>query len=1483
MSGRYYPASEHNDNRLFAMSSGKITKPQSNSRITSSSNINKNINAGSFNPNLLSNTMMSGFDVGRFGFGMSLEQQLLVNMNNNLGKVMSDMTTTKYINEKAPLELAAEHVDALIKYDNLTPTLDKNIPPEFTKYQFSNTNGDGSALSTPLTKSKSIPIPEELSTIIDTYEKQHTKKNSKGDAVKSGIFSDINRCYYVIGDKIIFWNPDKPESFQTLDLTSDITSISLVQPKDAYFVKKITHLLIVATKEDIQILAINTADKNNLLVYKTELSCKLDGLEVNHFVTDTSNNNIYFTTTSDTHIWELFYDTANTKKSCYKTCITSNFISNIIPTKFFSLLSSSSSEHFIQVTMDQTRRAIYCLTNNGNLKAFQFNKNSTSLKSPVVLSEEAFISRIQKGKIAHLKPAFHKIVSIVPITKNQSNEYFLMAITSVGWRIYLKGSQPLSYVTLYSSPDPHTLKGLYVSNLIKLPPTPTFDMDKIKKAARVDLNSQQAYKYAQSSSTFLVKTSNKATLIEPGIFVAPVTKQATDKNGKHVLRHSVFMSVPDYGFLKEKDEYLENCFQVSVDNAVKAISYKNSPTNIQNNSALPKGYSNIYANQFTNTPMSIDILTAKGLITYKLKTSDEILDELIMNSLRNTNDEEKLRTSNNENNSADSIIKKKEKSEVHDIQTSTKFFMMKYGLIEFFLNALFNSMKLNNSSFSQNEALKLFLGSFNDVELFDSSSTSGQNSFVHLSPKYYAIVLLVSRLFRDVWSKPVFTKNPEYKVSKNDKDHLLNGRLIDGISISKVNLEFYLSSILILDEFLERHEYLLTSKNNFSGDAKNKKNSGNSKILPESRSEVFVISSLLELITSVKESLSFLNILYEECEVKGVEGSYLEFDSIFKDIDFKSQSDLLNMSFRDLFASGNYGDLKKNEKYNKLIKEICSGIINNNLIKGYKIDTITDLLQRKCGTFCSNHDILGYKIKEHIHKCSEIIDINNKNSNNNYAGDEHLDFQLNNCLVLINKLYELNISELSRNNRNLRNDRFQDILSTGGSSEFITSQRIMIGKCNDYLNDLLSLLSSHNNLIPKAINFLLNVCDNIDKNNLAQQYLDSGANSTDYRKVYYEERMKLYDLVFKILIKFNEDSAIDKIKDSVYVMIFKNNKDKIFQFTLYDWLIENGKSSELLQLDNSILLEYLTKDDTKNTSLEKKDLLWKYYIKLNKFIEAARVLFGLGIDETLGLNINKRLEYLTRANGLSKTKSISTDVTELISEIELYLKVANIQYEILTMLKDDSRPIEKELKASMIHELSETKILTCDHLFNEFAEPLNYKEICLLIFNLTNFKNVDVILDTWEKFFGEFTEFGSLKILQMNFIKLGNRLNDNKHLFLIDKLVVMLIKYCNKKFKKELEQISKYDGEEFFSTTLLKCGISYEKLYYHFKDLIINSNDNEVVNVLKKSMQNLIKTWYLKDLTLREYIDTSDKELTSLIENPTFDIKHDPIKEFLSI
>ncbi|XBW37827.1 hypothetical protein QEN19_003402 [Hanseniaspora menglaensis] len=1460
--------------RTMLNSSGRITKPSINTnKFNAANNFNDiNSNYNSMTSTTASNNVVGSLNINDFGFGMSLEQQLLFKMNNNLARVMANKNTKAAIASKAPLELASDHLTALMEYDNTTPGLINFLESKETKYNFASENNEDESLGAfePFINQKSVPLPDELLEQINLH-KSHQKltKNKKADFPTSGIFSEIERCWFILGNKLFLWNYNKPESFQILDNNeNEILQVSLVKPKESCFVNTISYLLLITTKIDIKILALNSDNKENILVYKTDLSCKLDGIEVGSIIFDNLNNNIYFSTRNDCHIWQLTYDNTNTSKNCYIHCTTGSFISNIIPTKFFTLFSSSSAEYFVKVVMDQSRRIIYGLTSRGDIKGYQFNKNKDTLKSPINLTRESFRTKCSRTKAQVLEGEHSKIVNIVPVSKNESSNFFLIAITASGCRVYINGNYSQQSYSYYSS-DPHNLSTFNFTTSIKYPPFPKSQISGAVKNVKL-INERDVLQYVQSKSSLLVKTSSEATIIEPGIFIAPHVKSKKQADGSIVKKHKILCSVPDYGILKENKNWIENAYYLDISSPVTAISFENSACNLKNNKKIPLGYSNVFANQYISNPLAIHLLTTSGLEIFKLKTPDEIFDELISAS-----------KFDGAINSKKKISKNHEPNSIGN-NNPAYLFMIKYGLIEFFSTSLFNTIKVNNSTFLQNESLKLFLNTLSDYDSFEGNgSNSGLNgsTTVALSPKYYGIALLVSRLLRDIWNKPAFTKNPELKMSQDQylrneliKDNnAIDKKIISGINISKSQLEFYLSSIIILDEFLEKHEHLLT----YNSSINNKKIKSNTKIVPENRIEIFIISSLLELIKSIKESLSFLNILYEESEIKGYDGHYLEFDSILKEVPVTSQYQLLGLTFKDLFESGNYGNLVKNQGFNKLIKEICSSIINKNLIKGYKIDNITNLLQQKCGTFCSNHDILGYKIAENLHKCKEIIELNNKNSHNKYSGDEHLDYQLTNCLILINKLYELNITELSSNNRNLRNDRFEDVFNNGGSKEFITSQIISIETCNDMLKDLITLLTSTNNLTPKAIKFLLNVCENIDKNNLAQQFIDSGSNPTDYRKIYYDERMKLYDLIFEILIKFDEFKASDKLRGLVYTLIFKANNDKIFQFTLYDWFINNNKSNDLLQLNNPSLLEYLTKEDNER-SLDKRDLLWKYYIKINKFIEAAKVLFDLGIDHNLDLSLSKRLEYLTRANGLSKTKNINMNVSELNSNIELYLSVANIQFEILNMLANDTRNIPKELKNDMLTKLADTQILSCDQLFNEFSEPLSYNEISLLIFQLTNFKENDVIIDNWVKFFDNFKEFGNLLTLEKNFVKLGVKLNNNKCLFPVDKLAVLLIKFVNENFNNE-----EYEASEYIINLFIKCGISYEKLYYQFKVLMEQSDSQDIVNVLKKSIQILIQKWYYKDLSLRDFVDNSEKNLKTLVDKKEFDIKNDPIKEFL--
>ena len=83
-----------------------------------------------------SNNLINGLNINGFGFGMSLEQQLILKMNTNLERVMRNKNTTQSIASKAPLELASDHLSALMEYDNTTPELNKFTDYKATQYNF---------------------------------------------------------------------------------------------------------------------------------------------------------------------------------------------------------------------------------------------------------------------------------------------------------------------------------------------------------------------------------------------------------------------------------------------------------------------------------------------------------------------------------------------------------------------------------------------------------------------------------------------------------------------------------------------------------------------------------------------------------------------------------------------------------------------------------------------------------------------------------------------------------------------------------------------------------------------------------------------------------------------------------------------------------------------------------------------------------------------------------------------------------------------------------------------------------------------------------------------------------------------------------------------------------------------------------------------------------------------------------------------------
>lgn len=125
------------------------------------------------------------------------------------------------------------------------------------------------------------------------------------------------------------------------------------------------------------------------------------------------------------------------------------------------------------------------------------------------------------------------------------------------------------------------------------------------------------------------------------------------------------------------------------------------------------------------------------------------------------------------------------------------------------------------------------------------------------------------------------------------------------------------------------------------------------------------------------------------------------------------------------------------------------------------------------------------------------------------------------------------------------------------------------------------------------------------------------------------------------------------------------------------------------------------------------------------------------------LELNQRIEYLSRANGFCNCvcpPNLRQRMIQLSSVIQELFEVANVQLDILSRIKGDSR-ISDENKHIATEALN-YKILSISDLFNNYTDTLGYYDLSLLIFKVSDYKNTDDILKRWELFFEKiFHEF----------------------------------------------------------------------------------------------------------------------------------------------
>ncbi|KAF1960680.1 nucleoporin-domain-containing protein [Byssothecium circinans] len=444
----------------------------------------------------------------------------------------------------------------------------------------------------------------------------------------------------------------------------------------------------------------------------------------------------------------------------------------------------------------------------------------------------------------------------------------------------------------------------------------------------------------------------------------------------------------------------------------------------------------------------------------------------------------------------------------------------------------------------------------------------------------------------------------------------------------------------------------------------------------ELQGENRALTSLLQMINNIIEGIAFTLVLFEE-----------RLEDIMLLLPGDSRKTARKLTFQGLFASTQGKDVAR---------ELVKAIVNHNIAKGSNVESVAEALRRKCGSFCSSDDVVIFKAQESLKKAADV-GVNAERSR-----------------ILLNDSLRL----------------FEQVAKSLGSENLATA-------VDKYIE--LEFYAG-------AIRLALKVAQEHDRGNKALSWVRDGKPEHDARQPFYSKRTSCYRLVFRVIEAVDQasnaqnagvqdnPSQVTRRRHEAYEQI-NNSEDEVFQNQLYDWYLSQGWADRLLEITSAYVVEYLRQSS--ETNVEHADLLWRYYTHYSDFLSAAEVQFQLA-KGPFELSLEKRIEYLSRAKANASTRITGFSENgvrnrqsrqELLRNITDHLDIANIQDDLLQMIRNDNR-LHGERRAEVIHEL-DGSIQALDSLYHNYADQAGYYDICLYIYHAADYRDMAAVRNTW--------------------------------------------------------------------------------------------------------------------------------------------------------
>ncbi|ORY76962.1 putative nucleoporin [Protomyces lactucae-debilis] len=1177
----------------------------------------------------------------------------------------------------------------------------------------------------PFARSEIVNIPD---TIFEQY-------NSTECYTQMGLFGDIQRAWITVDNRLYLWNYADGQDFQAYeDHPHTLTAVALVRPRGGVFVDAITHLLVLATPYDILLLGVASPKnhKGEMQFYATRMSVPVTGIDVN-CICSTDSGRIFFAGKADAHVYELRYqaDEGWFSRRCSKVNLTGSAFDNFIPA-----LATKATEHLVQLVVDNSRKLLYTLSSKSTIRAYAIEEPaSLSLCATYTISSAASHAQMINAASPLLDPRSTSIVSLCPIPASDSKQIYLVAVTSTGCRLYMRSS-----ASGFNSASAR-MSSLQVSH-VRYPPAPHTQTPRAPPQLSLTAPNALPAPNAQSSQTAqtsqVLANTTRAQLFSPHLFfdVAKSNDPATPGDRLLGCAPEADKLALQFSAGNTRPLLSESCCWLPIEGFVQDVCA------IQQASSTASGIGAELITQFTLPPASFAVLTNTGVHIIKRRRTTEVFASALRHA----------------------------PSAAGGIEAEMRLFFENIGRAEGCATCLgvicggldgtdvdeataggiqYNSRLTASQVLETSRRYFIEFGgkAFVDENLHRHFADAGQATLptlemVRLSGRHDGVALYVARTVASFWRLPIMRQ-------------IVPGEYVS--SLSESTLQTVQSRIISLRQFLEANKHAIEGL------------AGPERLLgTTNRQEEIVLQAehrgmhaLLTLIVQIIECLSFIQVLSDSPEGKMTD--------ILRSVPPAVQQDAIKLTFEELLTS---------QKGQDIAKELVTAIVNRRIAQGGTVESVSETLQKRCGSFCSSDDVVLYKAIEQLKRARDAPTVGER---------ERI---LRECL----RLFQHAAATLSLDNLRDTMEEFEQMQFYAGALELAFS-----------------------------------VAHASDPSDVALGYMQDGKPENDARAAFFAKREQCYTFMFATLDKLEgafaaQDSAyagsshvspLSSLRDAAYAVI-GSSSDALFHNLFYDWYVSRNLQERLLEISSPFIEPYLRRKA--QSSLAFANLLWHYHARRQAYLDAAKVLHNIsrsGYD----LPLEQRIEYLSQAKSFLACVATQDGAAQLLEVISEELDVMGIQDDLLNSLRNDTR-LREDKKAELIAKL-DGKLVPLTDLFNQFADPLGYGEVCLAIFQAAGYRGTLEIRSCWEKLLEREHELADEQGGPAPFERVGNKVRQlgrrfgaDEVVFSLEELLPMLERYHLQRQKGEAPR-------GWAVEVLLEAEAPHEALFAVLEDLYL--------------------------------------------------------------